>query len=63
MMIRLMKTEDYDGVLALWHACTGMGLNNLDDSREGIERFLKRNPGTCFVSENDGRINGVILAG
>lgn len=63
MMIRLMKTEDYDGVLALWHACTGMGLNNLDDSRQGIERFLKRNPETCFVSEDAGRINGVILAG
>ena len=27
-----------------------MGLNNLDDSREGIARFLARNPDTCFVA-------------
>ncbi len=38
------------------------GLNHLDDSREGIERFLMRNPETCFVAEDDG-IVGVIIAG
>ena len=35
----------------------------LDDSREGIERFLKRNPETCFVAEKDEKIIGVIIAG
>ena len=40
-----------------------MGLNNLDDSEEGIERFLLRNPETCFVAEEDAEIVGVILAG
>ena len=39
-----------------------MGLNNLDDSKEGIEKFLIRNPDTCFVAENS-EIIGVILAG
>lgn len=43
-------------------SCVGMGLNNLDDSKEGIEKFLKRNPKTCFVAENR-EIIGVILAG
>ena len=43
MLIRLMKTEDYNRVHALWMSCVGMGLNNLDDSKEGIERFLNRN--------------------
>ncbi len=25
-------------------SCVGMGLNNLDDSKDGIEKFLNRNP-------------------
>ena len=40
-----------------------MGLNTIDDSREGITRYLKRNPNTCFVSEHDRTITGAILAG
>ncbi len=63
MNIRAMTIADYDAVYALWLSCTGMGLNNLDDSREGIERFLKRNPDTCFAAESDGRIVGVIIVG
>ena len=44
-------------------ACTGMGLNTIDDSREGITRYLTRNPNTCFVDEQGGTITGAILAG
>ena len=40
-----------------------MGLNDVDDSREGIEKYLKRNPGTTLVAELEGEIVGVILAG
>jgi ribosomal protein S18 acetylase RimI-like enzyme len=40
-----------------------MGLNNLDDSRQGIEKFLKRNPDTCFVAEVEKAIVGVIIVG
>ena len=61
--IRNMKTEDYDAVYALWLSCPGMGLNDVDDSREGIARFLDRNPESCFVAEDGGKIVGVILAG
>lgn len=57
-----MVIEDYEKVYQLWMSCTGMGLNNLDDSKEGIEKFLKRNPEICFVAE-EGEIVGVILAG
>ncbi|MBR3281741.1 MAG: GNAT family N-acetyltransferase, partial [Ruminococcus sp.] len=60
---RLMTIDDYDKVYALWLSCAGMGLNNLDDSREGIEKYLARNPETCFVAEEDGSIAGVIIAG
>lgn len=62
MEIRKMTIEDYDKVYNLWMSCTGMGLNNIDDSKDGIERFLKRNPETCFVAEDEG-IVGVIIAG
>lgn len=63
MTVRTMTTSDYDKVYSLWLVCRGMGLNNLDDSREGIERFLKRNPETCFVMEDGGGLVGVIIAG
>ncbi len=63
MKIRIMTIADYYAVYALWLSCRGMGLNNLDDSREGIERFLKRNPDTCFVAEDGRNTVGVIIAG
>ena len=62
MNIRKMTINDYDNVYKLWISCVGMGLNNLDDSKEGIEKFLKRNPDTCFVAEDE-FIKGVIIVG
>lgn len=58
-----MDISDYEKVYAIWISCKGMGLNNLDDLREGIERFLLRNPETCFVAEADETVVGVIMAG
>ena len=63
MEVRVMTHEDYEQVYALWLSTPGMGLNNLDDSKEGIKKYLARNPGTCFVAEIAGRIVGVILSG
>ena len=60
--IRPMTTDDYDAAYAIWLAC-GNGLNNLDDSREGIARYLARNPNTSFVAAENGVIAGVILCG
>lgn len=58
-----MQLSDYDSVYALWLSCPGMGLNNLDDSREGIAKYLARNPDTCFVAIEHGNIIGAILTG
>ena len=33
------------------------------DSREGIERYLLRNPGLSFVAEVEGKLVGTIMAG
>ena len=63
MNIRLMSIDDYEKVYELWMSCVGMGLNNLDDSKEGIDKFLQRNPDTCLVAEADSRIVGVIIVG
>lgn len=62
-MIREMKISDYEAIYSLWMSCKGMGLNNLDDSKEGIEKFLNRNPKTCFVAEINNQIVGVIIVG
>lgn len=61
--IRIMTIEDYGAVYALWESCPGMGLNDVDDTYEGIDRFLKRNPDTCFVAEYEGKIIGCIMVG
>ena len=63
MMIRTMSIDDYDAVYTLWMSCKNMGFDNLDDSREGINRFLLRNPNTVFVAEEADALVGVILSG
>lgn len=69
--IRPVFIDDYDGIYALWYSTeqSRRVMNPVDDSRDGIERYLKRNPSTCFLAyincETDGseKIIGVILTG
>lgn len=61
--IRIMTIEDYEGTYDLWIHTPGMGLNSTDDSREGIEQYLRRNPTSSFVAEVEGKIIGVIMSG
>lgn len=63
MEIVKMTNEYYSDVYELWLSCRGMGLNNLDDSEQGINKFLQRNPDTCFVALQDEKVVGVIMAG
>ncbi len=63
MMIRKMTIDDYEAVYRLWLGTPGMGLNDVDDSRAGIDKYLRRNPDTCFVAEEDGQIVGAVLSG
>ena len=63
MEIREMKIEDYDKVFSLWKTIKGFGIRSVDDSKEGIERFLKWNPGLSVVAEEDDKIVGAILCG
>jgi len=63
MTISRMTIEDYNEVYSLWLSTKGMGLNTLDDSREGIQRYLNRNPTTCFIAKDMNQVIGIILAG
>lgn len=61
--IRTMTLKDYDGVKALWMTIQGFGIRSVDDSREGVERFLRRNPTTSVVAVDGDQIVGAILCG
>ncbi len=63
MQVRVMTIEDYPQVYALWMSIHGFGIRTVDDSREGVEKFLKRNPATSVVAVEDGRVIGAILCG
>lgn len=62
-VIRTMTIEDYDGVRTLWMTIKGFAIRSVDDSREGVELFLRRNPTTSVVAEFEGEIVGAILCG
>ena len=63
--VRPVTIRDYESIYALWNSTeqSRRALNPVDDSRDGIERYLKRNPDTCFAAVSGGRIVGVILTG
>ena len=58
-----MTEDDYDDVRALWMTIRGFGIRALDDSREDVQCFIRRNPTTSVVARMDGRIVGSILCG
>ena len=61
--IDVMTINDYDEVKALWMTIKGFAIRSIDDSYEGIERFLKRNPTTSVVARLNGKVVGAILCG
>ena len=63
MIIRTMTINDYEKVKALWLTIRGFSIRSIDDSYEGVKKFLERNPATSIVAELDGRIVGAILCG
>lgn len=63
MEIREMRGSDYDDVAALWHTIRGFAIRSIDDSREGVEKFLGRNPGLSTIAIEDDHVVGAILCG
>ena len=62
-MIRVMTSDDYEELFELWKQTPNMGLRSLDDSKEGIGAFLKRNPNTNFVAYMEDKLVGAIMSG
>lgn len=63
IQVRTMELADYEKVYALWKSIKGFGIRSIDDSKEGVEKFLLRNPGISVVAELEGEILGSILCG
>lgn len=61
--IRSMTIEDYPAVKALWQSIRGFGIRSIDDSGDGVARFLARNPGISVVAEREEEIVGAVLCG
>ena len=69
--IRIVTADDYENIYGLWCSAEEprRALNPVYDSREGFEKYLKRNPNTCFLAfSKDGskdapEVVGVILTG
>jgi putative acetyltransferase len=60
--LRELTINDYDEVINVWKRSDGVGLSDAD-SKEGIKRFLKRNPGLSYVAVDGGKIIGAALCG
>lgn len=62
-----MTLDDYEVVYQLWINNPNIGLNDVDDSKDGIVRMLKRNSTLSFLAEVEdeqgSQIVGVIITG
>lgn len=61
--IREMVPEDYEQVFNLWMNIRGFAIRSVDDSKESVVRFIRRNPTTSVVAVQNGRMVGSILCG
>ena len=60
--IREMIIEDYPQAYELWRSIEGMKLETAD-SKDGVEKYLLRNPGMSYVAICNDRVIGTILCG
>src|SRR5689334_18193954 len=61
--IRVMKISDHKEAVKLWKKTEGMGYS-VSDSKENVNKYLKRNRGLSFVAlNNNEELIGTILSG
>ena len=60
MLIQEMTIHDYDEVYALWQESRGIELSEVD-TRNDVDRLLKRNPGLSFVARDGEQLVGAVL--
>jgi ribosomal protein S18 acetylase RimI-like enzyme len=62
MHYRNLQIADHQNLILLWRKCDGISLRDAD-SRQGMQKYLERNPGLSFVAEVDARIVASLMAG
>ncbi len=62
MKYRVMNILDYGNAISLWQKVEGVCLREAD-SKEGISKYLQRNPNLSFIAEDNGTIVGTIMSG
>jgi ribosomal protein S18 acetylase RimI-like enzyme len=62
MHYRNLQITDHQDLIVLWRNCDGISLRDAD-SRQGMQKYLERNPGLSFVAEADARIVASLMAG
>ncbi len=62
VVIKNFEMKDYDSVYVLWENIFP-DTTDSSYSREQINFFLDRNPGTSFYAEHEGKVVGAVLVG
>lgn len=62
LKIRPFEPEDHAAAWKLWESTDGIGLSSAN-AFEGVSRFLRRNPTSCFVATDGDVVVGTILCG
>ena len=62
IQIRPMTMDDYEEVFEMWQSISGFGIRSWDDSKEGIEKFIARNPGLSVVAIHDRRQKRMLIS-
>jgi len=62
IQVRKMTASDYACAYDLWKSLPGMGLSSAD-REDALLSFLEKNPLTCLVAEDEGKLIGTILGG
>lgn len=61
-ILDIAAIDDIDMMRELWASLPGLGLGPGDD-KAAITGFIMRNPHTCLVLRNNGKIIGTVLGG
>jgi len=60
--LHVFDIQDYEKIIKLWQESEGVGLSSAD-SRERIQAYLQRNPGSSFTAWDGTQLVGAVLCG